>query len=195
MTKESAQNPESSGGVFVLDKVECARRQLETALDLFFNEGDEVATHTLAFAAHKILEDIAPTQSTASMIEVLTWMARPNGKLFRDKFNEAANYFKHADRDPDRTIEFRPALTEHILYFGVDLYMRLTQKRNVTFVAFNAWFVMRHPDMFGDSPFKQLALQPNGLINLKRPSEWLEFIEFAKRYYEQQEPQAGDESM
>ena len=41
-----------------ITKLEAARRQLRVAISLWFQDGDEVAIHTLACAAHEIINDI-----------------------------------------------------------------------------------------------------------------------------------------
>jgi hypothetical protein len=41
-----------------LGKLEAARRQLETAIKLYFADGDEVSIHTLTGAAYPLIRDI-----------------------------------------------------------------------------------------------------------------------------------------
>lgn len=41
-----------------LEKLEAARRQLETAIKLYFADGDEVSIHTLGAAAYALIQDI-----------------------------------------------------------------------------------------------------------------------------------------
>jgi hypothetical protein len=43
-----------------IDKAEAARRQLETAIDLYFDNADSLSVHTLAFASLKVLFDLYP---------------------------------------------------------------------------------------------------------------------------------------
>jgi hypothetical protein len=43
-------------------KQDAAKRQLETAIGLWFSEGDEVSTHTLATSALKVLHDVGGKQ-------------------------------------------------------------------------------------------------------------------------------------
>ena len=42
-----------------VSKLDAARRQLETAIRLFFYDGDFVSTHTLAAAAFNVLNDLS----------------------------------------------------------------------------------------------------------------------------------------
>ena len=41
-----------------LSKLEAARRQLETAIKLYFADGDDVSIHSLVAAAYALLRDI-----------------------------------------------------------------------------------------------------------------------------------------
>ena len=45
-----------------LTKLDAARRQLETAVRLYFHEGDPVSTHTLAAAAYNVLRALNKRQ-------------------------------------------------------------------------------------------------------------------------------------
>jgi argininosuccinate synthase len=42
----------------IVTKIEAARRQLNTAIELWFNDGDPVSIHTLASSAHQIIHDL-----------------------------------------------------------------------------------------------------------------------------------------
>jgi hypothetical protein len=52
-----------------VDKWDAARRQLETAITLFFNDGNVVSQHTLVMAAHGILYDLAQKRKTGGSIK------------------------------------------------------------------------------------------------------------------------------
>jgi hypothetical protein len=47
------------GSTLRISKVDAAQRQLRTAIALWFNDGDPVATHALAFAAYEILHHVS----------------------------------------------------------------------------------------------------------------------------------------
>jgi sRNA-binding regulator protein Hfq len=42
----------------IINKLEAARRQLITAIRMYFANGDEISTHTLTAAAFEILDDL-----------------------------------------------------------------------------------------------------------------------------------------
>jgi len=88
-----------------LTKLEAARRQLETAVKLYFGHGDEVSIQTLVAAAYAIVRDINEHRGGNSMIkDVLNGLLPPEDILeFRRHINSPDNFLKHADRDPGRS--------------------------------------------------------------------------------------------
>ena len=52
-----------------ITKLESARRQIETAVQLFFNEDDIVSLHTLTAAAHQLLTDLSFKSGQTSNIK------------------------------------------------------------------------------------------------------------------------------
>ena len=91
-------------------KLDAARRQLDTAIRLYFAYGDPVSIHALAGAAYQLLDDlIAKRGGPDGIKDLLLTMAKPESvDVVRQKLNEAQNFFKHADRDHDGVLEFRP---------------------------------------------------------------------------------------
>ena len=74
---------------------------------------------------------------------------RPEAKtLFRDKLNEAENFFKHADRDHEAVHTFDPQLTELFLLDTGDQYYRLTGEALPLSKVYRSWFIANHPDFF-----------------------------------------------
>ena len=52
----------------VITKLEAAKRQLDCALELFFDEKDAVPIHTLACAAHQVIYDINRDQNGPELL-------------------------------------------------------------------------------------------------------------------------------
>ena len=42
----------------VIAKLDAAKRQLQTAIALFFDDGDPISIHTLACAAYDVIDDV-----------------------------------------------------------------------------------------------------------------------------------------
>ena len=84
-----------------ISKLDAAKRQLESAILLYFNDSDPVSIHTLAGAAHGILADLNKKGGGHPMI-LSDFLIKDDFKQdFRKKLSEAKNHFKHANQDPD----------------------------------------------------------------------------------------------
>jgi hypothetical protein len=135
-----------------ISKLDAAKRQLETAIQIYFAHGDPVSLHTLCAAAYNIIRDVASKRGGLQPMLVkdqLIQLAKPDGrKPFRDKLNEAENFFKHADRDHDGVHDFSPALSELFLLDASTHYYQLTSESPPLFKVYRAWFIANNPDFF-----------------------------------------------
>jgi hypothetical protein len=77
-------------------KLQAARDQLETAIDLFFDHGDEVSIHTLTCAAYNVIRDVNDHRGGPKMFAKQRYLDMP-GKPTINEMNEPENFFKHAD--------------------------------------------------------------------------------------------------
>jgi len=134
-----------------ISKLDAARRQILTAIRLYFNHGDIVSMHTLASAAFKITQNICDASSDlpASFTEIVDEFVKPEAKkMLWKKLHETANFFKHADNDPDAVHEFYPEQTENLLFFAVYQYRQLTGEWSPEIRLFSTWYMLQHPDSF-----------------------------------------------
>jgi hypothetical protein len=112
-----------------ISKLDAARRQLETAIRLYFHQGDPVSIHTLVAAAYNVIRDINKHRGGSKMVmkEQLFEFVKPEKRgEFHDLLNQAENFFKHADRDHDATLEFSPKEAEMLLWDACSKYWELT---------------------------------------------------------------------
>jgi hypothetical protein len=125
-----------------VSKLDAARRQLETAIRLYFAEGDPVSIHTLTAAAHQVLADVNRARGGIPMLkeQVPTWVRPDASEDARRRLNAAANFFKHADRDQGEVIEFDPGLTELLLYDAVVKYREMAGEMVPVLAVYDAWF-------------------------------------------------------
>ncbi len=135
----------------IVAKLDAAKRQLETAIRLYFSLGDPVAIHTLAAAAYNIVRGINTKRGGSLMTvkEEAIEYAKPEFRaMLREKFNEAENFFKHADRDHDATLNFSPAATDFYIWDACAHYQKLTEERPPLFQTFIGWFMLNNEGMF-----------------------------------------------
>jgi hypothetical protein len=131
----------------LLTKLDVARRQLETAARLYFNNGDIVSVHTLTSAAYEIVETIASKRglSTLTQRSLLDFLSEDLVKEVRQAMRHPQNFFKHADRDSGEQLEFDPRFTEYRLLDAMVTYIQITGEAPVIFNAFSGWFIFQYP--------------------------------------------------
>ena len=135
----------------IISKLDAARRQILTAIRLYFNHGDIVSMHTLAAAAYKITQNISDTNPDLpdSITGWVDALVKPEyKKMFWQKLHETANFFKHAERDPDSLHEFYPEQTENLLFIAAHQYQNLTGEWSPEIRLFLTWYTIHHPKAF-----------------------------------------------
>ena len=144
-----------------ISKLDAAKRQLETAIRLYFNEADPVSIHTLGGAAHTILGDLNKKYGGKPMI-VSDYLVKDEfKKQVRDNINEAKNHFKHADKDPETAIDFRPEVNEFVLFDACEKYIELTSEKVPYFIIFRIWFACKYPYILMLSHVQKEQLKKN----------------------------------
>lgn len=96
-------------------RLEAGRRQLHTAIELWFAEGDDVSIHTLAGAAHQIFHDLNRKRKGPPLLYDSESVADENRKEFIAIVKRPMNFFKHADGrkgEAVEEIEFDPRSSE-----------------------------------------------------------------------------------
>jgi hypothetical protein len=102
---------EQHAGIKV-SKLDAARRQLDGAIQLWFSNGDAVATHLLVCASQQVIEDIGKKhgETAYSLVEIMRKVVAP--VHLEDALREVrrpSNFFKHADCVFRRTLSVIPA--------------------------------------------------------------------------------------
>jgi hypothetical protein len=156
----------------IISKFDAATRQLDTAITLWFLDGDPVSSHTLACSAYQIIHDINQQKGWRDLLY--------DSLITKDEFRDDAkrllkchyNYFKHSDKDPDGTIEFNPSITEiYILFslFGLELF---GIKHNEIRGAFIIWHAIHNPNRLTEKGKKQYIenISPDNISKIRNSS-------------------------
>jgi len=133
-----------------ISKIDAACRQLNTAIKLWFADGDLVSIHTLACSAHQIVHDINQQKGGRDLIY--------DSLVIKDEyrceanriFKHPYNFFKHANKDASGTIELKPSLTEFFMLFtslGLEI---LGEPADDIRAAFNIYYGLRNPEHLTD---------------------------------------------
>lgn len=125
-----------------LDKLEAARRQLETAVDLWFSDGDEVAIHTLAAAGGDLLRGVAIAAGrpvTLAPERFLEIIKPEHHTEVRRALRRSQNFFKHADRDSHETLEYETGEGDMRLLDACEAYRLMGTSPSPTLWAFETY--------------------------------------------------------
>jgi hypothetical protein len=139
-----------------VSKLDVAYRQLDQAIQLFFERRDPVAVHSLAAAAHQVLTDLGDKKGVTNFIKRNPHIREEMRREWIRRINEPYNFIKHADRDPDEVFEFRPAVTSIFILDALQLYQQLTGKLPHKLNIFLMWFNVAYPDAVS-GPLKEMA--------------------------------------
>jgi hypothetical protein len=157
-----------------IGKLDAARRQLETAILLYFNSADPVSIHTLAAAAQGILQHLGSHESSPMLLErSLAQIPKELADEIRTSIRKPQNFFKHADQDPDEVIEFAPALTEFTLLDAVAKYLELTGELTLMLRAYEKWFPVLHPHYWTHTSKCDLVNQAHQELGMLSRMEFL----------------------
>lgn len=168
-----------------ISKSEAAKRQLETAIDLFFEGGDALSAHTLAFAAFKVLLNLYPhrrnddfgAQIDKLIAEGVGWQ----------RFSETANFLKHADRDPDGFLDdFDSEMVLPVIGLATLLYRRLSGDFSRKMEAFDFWIETLAADELAIEDFdenKERLRMESDMRQLLRDSPANVRMKFARATY------------
>lgn len=129
-------------------KLEAARRQLNTAISLWFHGGDTVSVYTLSHAAYEIIHNLSRTKRTRDLLFDSVVVKDEYRKQFNSMLRNPANFFKHAKREKadDETLEFYPSISEMFITYallGLEFSgMSLTRPER----AFALWVKIHKPE-------------------------------------------------
>lgn len=133
-----------------ISKLDAARRQLEVAIRLYFFNDDPVSTYTLGAAAFGVLRDIAQAKGKTLVTaeqQMIDRVVPGKERELMAALRRHQNFFKHADRDPDATIDFNPDSIEWLLFDCTVAYAQLTAETTPLMGTFNLWWRIQHRDL------------------------------------------------
>ena len=125
------------------NKPDAARRQIDAAVRIFFDEEDELAVLTLAGAAFRIVRDLSEARGTGFVWTTWKGMIKPGMEAeLWGAFNKVPNFLKHANRDPDGVLDdVEDGLCVPMLIFAIWLYADLGFQRTPEMVTFIVWCI------------------------------------------------------
>jgi hypothetical protein len=145
-------------------KLDSARRQLVTAIRLFFNGGDLVSVYSLASNAWELIDALC----TEAHVKSFSKQTRENlqaGHTLKFYVNEPCrNFFKHASQDPNpaSSVELSVTNVQSLLFLAVEDYIRYRKGGPIEAQVFQAWFVAVFPKKIAENIDAQSKLEEVG---------------------------------
>jgi hypothetical protein len=136
------------GPTITVTKLDVARSQLNTAIQLWFEGADPISIHTLVAAAHEIIHSLFKRKGLSGLFF--------DSPLIRDEFRSKlvshlkkyANFFKHADRDANNTMEFNPESSEALFIYCIIGLVAMKEVLTWREAAFYGWTMVARPELF-----------------------------------------------
>lgn len=130
-----------------LTKLEVARRQLATAIRMFFECADSISVYSLAQASWEILDALCKNQGLIRFREQMSDANSLSEHEIKNIASYGRNFFKHADRDPDGILDdFSDDRNDHALLGAVIDYGTLADTKPVEIQIFPIWYLSVYPE-------------------------------------------------
>ncbi len=164
-----------------LSKLEAARRQIESAIWLWFADDSYVSVYALTAAAHRLLKELTKQRETAPWPYATAYLSDKSADAGRIDLDDPVTFFQYAKQK--ESYEVSEQWTESYLFDAVMAYGNLAEDRSPS--ALMATFVVRfgveRQDLFVTDAFTLLERRVNESFNLER-LESLSKMEFLKEF-------------
>ena len=131
-----------------ISKIDAATRQLDTAIELWFTDGDAVSIHTLACAAYQVIHDINSARQGRDLLFDSLNIKDEYRKQYINRLKKPMNFFKHADSEPhpEATVDLNPEMTVLFIIFSALGIQLIGGKNSDRLDAFMVWVGIHQPD-------------------------------------------------
>ena len=112
------RKPPKKSTTLRLNKIDVAEAHIIAAVKLFFETGHPASVYTLASAAREILTTLGDKQGIETLLHQ---MAKWKGETLKQQIDKAhafAKFFKHANTDPTKVLEFPEDEVDGILFIA-----------------------------------------------------------------------------
>jgi len=149
-----------------VNKEEAARRQIDAAIRMLFENEDPIAIHTITMAGFRILRDLTASRDDSYMHKMAQSIIKPGmeGK-FWGAMNSFSNFLKHAETDSDEIFDnVQEEVNDVTLVIAALYYQDLGHQFTPEMLTITGWHSIIHPEHIRDDAsysFKQLASNLN----------------------------------
>ena len=167
--------------VLRITKLAAAENQLKTAIRMVFHNFDPISIHTIACAAHQILYDIAKKRGVASDLKDI--VPRRKKRDWINVLNSPYNFFRHADKDIDDSMDFNPETTHFFLLDATYLYQGIRDALFYEGALFRLWFDKHYPEyMLAGQSDDLLPRIVNTFGHFFTDDDFVDYLELIDKY-------------
>ncbi len=139
-----------------ISSIQAAKEQLNEAIIIFFNEGSDVAVHSLVANSHEILKKELHLKEPKSLVLLEEILRRVEGET-KEKLAgfmvKAKNVFKHAN--PGQKVKFASEINQIWIWDACLMYQKITGKISREMMCFTIWLYTNEPEYLNE-PYKSL---------------------------------------
>lgn len=166
-----------------LNKIDVACSMLDTSIELWFYQKDPVSIHTLVCSSYQIIHDINKQIGWRDLLYDSLVIKDEYQKEINKMLKESYNYFKHADKDINQTIEFNPELSITYIMFSCFGLKCLSIPSNNVREAFVSYYALMKPEVLKiDAKEKIMSIvnkeKINSILEMKKSDD----LEIFKSY-------------
>ncbi|WP_144428191.1 hypothetical protein [Azospirillum thiophilum] len=152
-----------------VSKIHAASEQIDAAINLLAENKFPVSVHTLSAAAYEVAEDLCKHGKVFSIGDAFIIHLKDSAlKGFLRGLAAPANFFKHADRDPNEVIFFNTEKNDLMIFMATMNLAEIQQTTSLTRRVFLNWFAMKKPEAF-EADIWEAFSDPHGA---KLLSQW-----------------------
>ena len=164
MPKRFNINPQPEEGI-IITKIDAAKRQLETAITLWFHDDDPVSIHTLASAAQEILHPLAKKAGTFEGTLDTIYAADGHEDEWLASIRFYHNFFKHGAKDADASIKLNPEVNTYLIRTVIQVYQKFTGTTTPVMNAYIVRFIFSHPHVHDGDPYPHIPSEVKDKLN------------------------------
>lgn len=129
-------------------KLDAARRQLATAITLWFTGGDAVSTYALSHAAYEVIHNFTKPNRTQDLLFDSRLVRNEYRKQFNGTLRNPANFFKHAQRGKSEnpTVEFYPETSEIFIAYSIFALSLIGKEYRDEESIFTMWMLLHRTE-------------------------------------------------
>jgi hypothetical protein len=142
-----------------VSKLEAAERLLAAAVRLFFENRDVLPTVSLTGAASQVIHDLLKNEGMRSLFRSGAVIKEQHRARFIRWFKDFENFLKHADHDPNATLEFDWTLAELMLHVVAFDFGMLTRRSTWPLTVFTGWAITNHPERFVENEYTRPTIE------------------------------------